>query len=85
MTFLAASALSTTIEQIEDQYFIIATGSLDLWLNAAREACELYQDKELRLLFNKVIIYFDNIGLKQIVNNYEKVSTSDGTFTLNRI
>lgn len=84
MRFIASTSIHNTIQTIEDQYFIISTGSLDQWLNACFEASQVHQDFELRLLFNKIIIYFDNIRLKQIVNNFEKVPLKDKTFVLKR-
>ena len=85
MKFMADSDIHTTIERLPDaDYFIIATGTLNEWLVCAEEACRDYQDIDLRIMFNKIIIYFDNIGLKQVVNNFKKVSLEDSSFTLKR-
>lgn len=85
MQFMADSNIHITIERLPtNNYFIITTGTLFDWLAAAEEACNEYQEYELRTLFNKIIVYFDNIGLKQVVNNFTKVSLKDKSFTLKR-
>ncbi len=84
MKFMSDSTIHTTVEKRGDEYFIIASGTLYDWLVAAEEACKATQELELRTLFNKIIIYFDNIKLKQVVNIFEKKTLRDSTFTLKR-
>ena len=85
MKFLVDSKITTSLEATNnDSYFMICTGSLDTWIEAAYDASQERQEYELRYLFNKIIIYFDNIGLKQIMNNYDKKPLKDKTFSLKR-
>lgn len=84
MKFMSDSTIHTTIEQQGNEYFIVATGTLKDWLVAAEEACKEDQYLDLRIMFNKIIVYFDNINLKQAVNAYTKVKLQDNTFSLKR-
>lgn len=84
MESIVSFKLNIRMTQLGDgKYLIIASGSLDVWLQACLAACKYHQRRDLRELFNKVIIYFDNIGLAQVLKRFKKKPAKDGTFILN--
>lgn len=86
MKFVIDSKIACSLERCSDDrtYFILATGSLNDWVDACFEACSIHSPEGLRLMFNKIVMFFEVIKLKGLMNNFQKKKLSDGTFALTK-
>lgn len=60
----------------------IMSGSLTDWRAASLEFCISESDFNIRLLFDKVVLHFEHIGLGDLWHGWRKKSMPDQTFLL---
>ena len=60
----------------------VISGSLEVWRSAIINGCTGRESMDLRLLYDKCLLYFERDGLGQLWSNYQKVSEPDRTFRL---
>lgn len=72
----------TVADGLTGAQLAFVSGSLQQWKTATLECCNDTASYNLRLLFDKVMLMFESIGLKLVWNNIRKKSMKDKTFIL---
>jgi len=66
----------------EEAYVAIFTGDMRQWYMACVSLCQNAVNKDARLLFNIVLIYFEKAGYRGLWANYNKIYLKDESFIL---
>lgn len=76
--------VNSELDAIGKDGAVVITGSLDKWSAAVHEFCTVEHTFNIRLIFNKVLLHFEQAGLEEIWNDYAKQRLEDKTFILRR-
>lgn len=60
----------------------LMSGTLEQWYGAVLNSCSDLVSQEIRLLFDKILIFFEQMGLGAIWLRHKKVTLPDKTFKL---
>jgi hypothetical protein len=67
---------------IDGEIILVVGGSLVFWRAASLDCCSGQSSFNLRLLFDKIILKFEEIGLGDVWFNYRKRTLPDQTFLI---
>jgi len=72
----------TMTESVDRERIAIVSGSLKNWYCATLTACQERQPFNLRLLFDKAMVFFESIGFGELWHDCRKRTLPDRTFLL---
>jgi hypothetical protein len=78
--FMSMVRLQIVVVRRLEYNILLVTGPLSEWYNTA--TISKYNNFNLRVLIDKVILLFEKQGLKQLFARFEKRQIGDGTFAL---
>ena len=69
----------------KQEYVAIMTASIQTWINVSIRFCKSFRMFENRAIINRIVNHLENMGFKELWNDYEKVTLDDKTFILKAI
>lgn len=80
--FFAMSSLGLSVTAAPNADAAVVSGSMREWFHAVRDALRETTDGRLRLLFGKLLLWFERQSLGEVWGNFYKNRLKDGTFIL---
>jgi hypothetical protein len=74
--------LDYIIKKARDTYLVIISAKMSIWYPAIIKALSKRQEIEVRQIFQIILIWFDNIGFKDIWSNHQRIILKDGSIIL---
>lgn len=65
-------------------YLVIISAKMSVWYPTIIKALKSFQEKEIRQIFQIILIWFDNLGFKDVWSEYDRKLYIDGTIILQR-
>lgn len=78
-------SVTTAAEQNNEPILSVISGNMQEWQFAALACCTDKTSFNLRLLFDQVILIFDQVGLSALFEDFRRQAMPDRTFELRRI
>lgn len=66
----------------EEQNGVIATGAVNLWVSACKSGCYRLESVEIRGIFNRILYFMEQAGLRDLWSGWIREKLNDGTFML---
>lgn len=76
------SIKATQLNHVSNESLTLISGTLQEWKVATLECCSRHQDPRLLELYNKIVILFERMGLRDIWYDTTKEASTDGNFYL---
>jgi hypothetical protein len=76
--------LDYIVKKAKKTYLVIISAKMSIWYTAIINALQLHRPIEIRQIFQIILIWFDNLGFKDVWETHSRVIQDDGTFILQR-
>lgn len=76
--------LDYIIKKAKKTYLVIVSAKMSIWYQAIIKALNPERDPEIRQIFQIIIVWFDNMGFKDVWSEYNRKWLSDNTIILQR-
>ena len=76
--------LDYIVKKARKTYLVIISAKMSIWYTAVLNALQLHRPIEVRQIFQIILIWFDNMGFKDVWEEHDSKLQQDGTFILQR-
>lgn len=71
-------------KKTKKKYLVIISAKMSTWYSVMPQALRVEQEKEIREIFQIILIWFDNLGFKDVWSDGDRIIHNDGTIILKR-
>ncbi len=76
--------LDYIVKKARKTYLVVISAKMSIWYTAVLNALQLNRPIEVRQIFQIILIWFDNLGFKDVWSEHDRMLQQDGTFILQR-
>jgi hypothetical protein len=76
--------LDYIVKKARKTYLVILSAKISVWYSVVLKALQIGRPIEVREIFQIILIWFDNMGFKDVWAEHERKLQPDGTFILQR-
>ena len=76
--------LDYIVKKAKKTYLVVISAKMSIWYRAVIKALNENQELEIRKIFQIILIWFDNMGFKDVWSEFDRRILPDNTFILQR-